>query len=145
LVCPRSVIDVGCGAGGWLRVLKEHGIEDIWGADGEYVSKNLLEIPVERFIPHNLEQPFHSDREFDLVVSLEVAEHLPSNRSETLVDSLTRLGPVVFSSGAIPRQGDTRQIDCLRRKMWYSEEAGAWYIQNIVVFVAQEYLEANVI
>lgn len=78
LVQLRSVVDVGCGTGGWLSVFEEYGVEDIWGIDGEYVSKKILEISEERFIPFDLERPFHVDRKFDLVASLEVAEHLPS-------------------------------------------------------------------
>ena len=47
LVHPRSVIDVGCGTGEWLSVFKERGVEDVWGVDGTYVSKKMLEIPEE--------------------------------------------------------------------------------------------------
>jgi len=79
LVQPRSVIDVGCGPGEWLSVFKEHGIEDIWGVDGAYLHKEMLLFPEERFIPFDLERPFPTDRKFDLVISLDVAEHLPAN------------------------------------------------------------------
>ena len=51
------------------------------------------------------------DRKFDLVVSLEVAEHLPSECAETFVDSLTGLGPIVLFSAAIPHQGGTNHAN----------------------------------
>jgi SAM-dependent methyltransferase len=104
LIRPRSVVDVGCGTGIWLSVFEEHGIEDFLGIDGEWVSKKKLEIPEEHFVPFDLERAFYADRKIDLVVSLEVAEHLPRECAETLVDTLTRLGNVVLFSAAIPYQ-----------------------------------------
>ena len=160
LVRPRSVIDVGCGTGEWLSVFREYGVEDIWGVDGASVPKGLLKIPEERFVPADLEQPFQIDRKFDLVVSLEVAEHLPSSCAETFVGSLVELGPLVLFSAAIPYQGGRNHvnlqwpeywaklfddkgyvvIDPLRRKIWNNEEVAAHYAQNTLMFVAKERL-----
>lgn len=105
LIQPKSVIDVGCGVGAWLSVFRECGIEDILGVDGNWVDKNMLEIPENRFLVFDLTTPVLMNRHFDLVVSLEVAEHLPSECAEIFIDSLTRLGPTILFSAAIPFQG----------------------------------------
>ncbi|MDW7775560.1 MAG: class I SAM-dependent methyltransferase [Methanosarcinales archaeon] len=163
LIQPKSVIDVGCGIGTWLSVLKEFGVEDIIGVDGDYISKEMLQIPVECFLSFDLKKPFRIERQFDLVLSLEVAEHLPSKSASTFVDSLVRLGPVILFSAAIPFQGGTNHIneqwpdywvklfqnngyiviDCIRNKIWQNDFIETWYVQNIMIFCKQDYLESN--
>jgi SAM-dependent methyltransferase len=164
LVRPKSVIDVGCGTGVWLSVFKEHGVADIWGVDGEHITEEMLQISGKRFTPVNLELPFSMNRMFDLVVSLEVAEHLSSRSARTFVDTLTGLGPVVLFSAAVPHQGYAAPdfhvneqwpeywanlfydkgyvgIDCIRSKVWYSEDVQWWYAQNVIVFAAQDHMQ----
>ena len=70
----RSVCDVGCGVGAWLRCWRESGVEDILGIDGDYVERDQLMIPPKRFRSADLCQPIRCERNFDLAMSLEVAE-----------------------------------------------------------------------
>lgn len=160
--CKR-VIDVGCGDGAWLKVFKENGIQDILGVDGDYVNPNILAIPKEQFFPFDLTKPLRLDRQFDLVVSLEVAEHLPPESAEAFIDSLTSLGPVILFSAAIPHQpGDYHintqwldywvklfqkrdyvAIDCIRPKIWNNKNVAYYFAQNILFFVETSYLEKN--
>jgi SAM-dependent methyltransferase len=161
LIDPRSVIDVGCGIGIWLSVFKEYGVSDILGIDGDYVNREMLEIPAEQFLAYDLTEPLEIGRQFDLVVSLEVAEHLPSDSAGTFVDSLTRLGPVILFSAAIPFQGGTHHvneqwpdywvhhfqargylaIDPIRKHIWQNADVDFWYTQNSLIFVRQEDLD----
>lgn len=157
---PQSVVDVGCGTALWLVVFAEHGLSDLYGIDGDYVDDSTLEIPRERFLAHDLSRPLELDRRFDLVVALEVAEHLPADRAGTFVESLTRLGSVVLFSAAIPGQGGTNHVneqwpaywaelfaahgfvhvDCLRRRLWHDEAVAPWYAQNALLYVASDEL-----
>lgn len=152
---PASVVDVGCGDGSWLSVFREFGIDDFAGVDGSYVDESVLEIPRDRFLARDLGNPLDLGRQFDLVVSLEVAEHLAAGCASTFVRSLTGLGPVVLFSAAIPHQGGTHHVneqwpaywtalfdecgfvpvDCLRRRLWCHEDVEWWYAQNIMFFV----------
>ena len=163
LIQPKSVIDVGCGAGTWLSVFKELGIDEVFGIDGNYVNEEILQIPKERFLAVDLKNPIQLDRRFDLVVSLEVAEHLPEECAETFVDSLIGLGPVILFSAAIPFQGGTHHlnerwpaywakyfqekeyvvIDTLRKKIWQNDYVEWWYAQNILMFARRDYLESH--
>ncbi len=49
LMSPQHVIDVGCGVGTWLGVFLEHGVDEIVGIDGNYVNRDMLQIPKECF------------------------------------------------------------------------------------------------
>src|SRR5208282_4073034 len=93
LVQPRTVFDIGCGVGQWLAAFQQLGVEDILGVDGDYVDRAQLLIPPEKFLGRDLSRPLDINRRADLVVSLEVAEHLPPEAAETFVVSLVRLGP----------------------------------------------------
>jgi SAM-dependent methyltransferase len=160
---PSTVIDIGCGVGTWLSVFTEFGVTDVWGIDGEYVDRTLLQIPQERFLPYDLTIPIHLGRRFDLVLCLEVAEHLPADSAPILIDSLVGLGPVIVFSAAIPYQGGTHHVneqwpeywarhfsakgyapvDYLRRQIWQCYDVEWWYAQNILLFVERDYLNSN--
>lgn len=161
LVQPKSVIDLGCGIGIWLSVFKKLGVEDVIGVDGDWVDKKRLKIPKECFISADLRQPFNLEKQFDLAVSVETAEHLPIESAEHFVDSLVKLAPVVLFSAAAPlvpgnmhincqwpsywvKHFDARgyiTIDCIREKVWSSEKVMWCYSQGILVFVRKEVLK----
>lgn len=160
LVAPRSVVDVGCGVGGWLATFAQHGVSAVLGIDGDYVDRTQLEIPQDRFLAHNLESPCHIDRRFDLAVSLEVAEHIPDAHADTFVETLTALAPVVLFSAAIPHQmgvGHVNEqwpeywvekfahrgfqvVDCLRAELWNDPRVCFWHAQNCLIFVQRDAL-----
>lgn len=151
---PKSVADMGCGIGTWLRVFQENGINDVLGIDGDYVNKSLLKIDPKYFIPFNLEEKFTSDRKFDLVISLEVAEHLNNESSKIFIESLCTLSDIVIFSAATYNQGGQNHIneqeplfwielfskngyvcyDVLRPVFWENENIDWWYRQNIMIF-----------
>src|SRR5882757_6869053 len=62
-----SVADIGCGVGGWLQAFGQHGIIDYLGVDGDYVPRNMLKIPSNRYLAADLATLTHLDRRFDLV------------------------------------------------------------------------------
>lgn len=161
LVHAKSVVDVGCGTGDFLSVFKEEGVDRILGVDGQWVDKKNLRIPEEFFLSADLEKPLEIGQTFDLVISLEVAEHLKAASAETFIESLTCLGPVILFSAAIPFQGGvhhvneqwpeywierfTRRgyvvIDCIRRAVWNNLEVSVWYAQNTFLFVYKDHLK----
>lgn len=157
---PSSVIDIGCGTGAWLKIWNDMGVRDITGVDGEYVNMSDLLIDKANFISFNLEQGYKGTRKYDLVTSLEVAEHIRPEFSEVFIESLCSLGDVILFSAAIQGQEGTYHfneqyplywselfekrgyvaIDCLRDKIWNNEKISWWYRQNVLLFVNKEKL-----
>lgn len=161
LVKPKSIVDVGCGVGTWLSVFMEQGISDVLGIDGEYVDKSMLHIPNEMFLEHDLSKPLTTNRNFGLVVSLEVAEHISEDHADVFLNNLINLGKVILFSAAVPNQGGVGHynehwpdywiqkfktlnyevLDIIRPKIWNEIENSFWYNQNILLFVEKEYLQ----
>jgi len=154
----RSAVDIGCGVGAWLAVLKDKGIKTIQGVDGPWVQRDLLVIPPENFLEVDLQRGIAISRRFDLAISLEVAEHLPPACAERFVEDLIRLSDVVLFSAAIPYQGGRNHfneqwpdywarlfsdrgyttVDAVRSRIWNDNGIPYWYRQNVLLYVGSE-------
>jgi len=116
-----SVLDVGCASGTWLRAWTERGVIDGHGIDGDYVDRTMLEIPQEQFTAIDLNRGFDLGRQFDLVQSLEVAEHIAPQVSDAFADSLARHARrFVLFSAAPPGQGGEFHVNEQPYEYWRS-------------------------
>jgi SAM-dependent methyltransferase len=163
LLSIDRVVDVGCGDGTWLKVFQQHGIEEILGIDGSYVDEHILVIPKDNFLAFDLTKPLKISRVFDLVISLEVAEHLPPECAETFIDSLTSLGSMILFSAAIPHQDGMNHVnlqwqefwanlfqkrgylifDYIRKNVWSDPNIAYYYRQNMMLFIQKDYLDKH--
>lgn len=152
----ESVLDVGCGQGAWLSIWKELGVGTVRGIDGDYVDRSRLLIDSEHFQSHNLTTHFDLGRRFDLVQSLEVAEHLPANSAAAFVATLTRHGDLVLFSAAPKGQGGDhhvneqsydywrglfrthsyRPIDLVRPAVISDDAIEPWYRYNTILYAS---------
>lgn len=151
---PKSVVDVGCGIGTWLKVFEENGVSHLLGIDGEYVDMSMLMIDKSNFKKYDLNKVIDVNKKFDVVLCLEVAEHLEKGSSNLLIKSLTAFGDIVIFSAAIPGQGGQNHlneqypeywvelfaafqyfpVNDLRSTFWTNENVEWWYRQNIIIF-----------
>lgn len=155
---PVSVIDVGCGAGILLEALQSKGCQ-IFGL--EYSSPAVKRckdrgVDVRQF---NLEKDSLKKKiSFDVVVSMEVAEHLPERTSDRYLDLLVSLADIIVFTAAPPGQGGLDHVNEQPKSYWITrfkrrnyvldEELTAqwadkwekdgnvavWYYKNLMIF-----------
>jgi len=160
LAPAERIVDVGCGVGTWLSVFASNGVQDGRGYDGDYVERDQFQASWDWFRPIDLVEPPTPDETYDLAVSLEVGEHLPTAASSRYVEFLTSLAPVVVFSAAIPLQGGTNHVneqwpsfwasrfadhgyvpvDAIRPRIWHDDRVRFWYRQNMLFYVQESAL-----
>jgi SAM-dependent methyltransferase len=148
-----SVLDVGCGVGTWLGTFSRLGVAEVFGVDRD-VPIEALEIDPSCYCAVDVAAPFTLGKRFDLVVSLEVAEHLPAAAADDFTANLVRHGDAVLFSAAVPGQGGTHHVneqwlsswverfaahgftifDLIRARCWDNPSVASWYRQNTVFF-----------
>ncbi len=151
-----TVLDVGCGVGAWLAAFADRGVS-VTGVDQGDIPDAMLMIDSCHVIRRDLSLPLDLGRKFDLVISLEVAEHLPAVVGDVFVDSLVRHGDMILFSAAIPSQGGYHHLnerwqsywaslfrdrgylafDILRPRVWSDRRVSYWYAQNGLVYVRE--------
>ncbi len=111
---PTSVLDVGCGQGEFLEAL---GVSDSVGVD-VFPNEDTL---YASFVQHDLTEPLDLERKFDVVLCLEVGEHLHEEAAGTLVDTIARHGDSVVFSAAVPGQTGYGHVNCQPHEYWHDK------------------------
>jgi len=118
---PESVIDIGCGTGALLNSLREKGCQVV----GLEYADAALEICREKKLEvykFNIEKDlYEANRTYDLVISMEVAEHLLETYSDRYIDMLTILSNVIVFTAAPPGQGGTDHVNEQPPTYWISK------------------------
>lgn len=151
---PHSVLDVGCGRGGWLKAWQETGVTKLIGLDGHWNSQGKMIEPSIEFSPIDLNQRFRVAEPVDLAMTLEVAEHLLPSSAQAFVESLAAASDLVLFGAAYSYQGGTQHIneqphsywgrlfgacglvpfDILRPVFWGDDRVCYWYRQNTFLY-----------
>jgi SAM-dependent methyltransferase len=152
---PTSILDVGCGNGTWLRAASNLGVPDVFGVDGVETSPQKLLFDPKQFKRYDLTALIELGRRFEVVLCLEVAEHLEATVAPVLVESLTKHSDKVVFSAACPGQPGQHHVNCqwpeywqalfnargyacedsLRWQIWSVKDIEPWYRQNLFIAV----------
>jgi cyclopropane fatty-acyl-phospholipid synthase-like methyltransferase len=159
---PKSVLDVGCGTGALLSEFQKYGCETF----GLEFSPAGLEMCRQRGL--NVKKfDLESERgdmlsaKYDIVTSMEVAEHLPEKTADSFVDLLCNSGEQIVFTAAHPGQGGSDHVNEQPQTYWVdkflkrgythrinlseiwrndwktSGQVANWYYENIMVFVKE--------
>jgi hypothetical protein len=114
---PRTVNDFGAGDGWWPKAF--HDMGSVVGAVELHEIAREFIPPQVQFWQHDLRYPVQFDMRYDLVICLEVAEHLPPDAAEVLCETITRhTGDLLLFSAAQPNQQGVGHIHLQPHKYW---------------------------
>jgi hypothetical protein len=153
-----KICDAGGGVGQWGVGLKNYTCIDY------RVPLDALLVNPEQYIDQDLRQPFNLGEKFDVVLALEVAEHLEEEFADVYVQNVINLvndGGMILFSAAIPFQGGNNHVNEQWQTYWakkfdhnglfgyVSQEVRAckdvslWYRQNMACFFKWDMYEPD--
>jgi glycosyltransferase involved in cell wall biosynthesis len=148
---PVTALDIGCGPGTYVDAMRNHGINAVGiDTDKRVIGKSYL----------RQESLFETKDTGEVVLCLEVAEHIPGTMAEdiaTCVASSVKPGGILIWSAAQPGQGGTGHINCQPKSYWlnlltncglkhdeamevqllgYIKEGYhmGWFVNNVIIF-----------
>jgi len=114
----KSVLDVGCATGHWLKCFSDIGA-DVYGLEGSMNTLNHLLIPRESVSIFDLRDKYATKHDVDLVLSIEVAEHIEPFFAGNYVDVLTMHdSKYIVMTAAPPGQGGTGHVNLQPKEYW---------------------------
>lgn len=147
---PHSYLDVGCGTGAMVKIARQLGVE-AFGVD-------ILPLEEPYFYQRDLREPCDLGRTFDLVTSVEVAEHIAPEAADTLCDTYARHvrvdGGLFILTAAAPGQNGDGHVNCQPQLYWRDRltsrglKYDEWATQRLVrlwadVHMCTHWLETN--
>lgn len=117
---PQSVLDLGSGLGMYIKAFKEYGSNEVLGVDGfdepdDIVCENC-------YVKHDLRKPLDLGKKFNLVICVEVIEHIDSQYENNLLNSINEHAEniIVFSAAHINQPG-VGHINCRPVQYWIAK------------------------
>lgn len=126
---PKSVLDIGCATGIWLSQFKKVGIK-VKGIDGEWVHnyKKFISEDEVQYYDFESEKKIIIHEKYDLVLCLEMAEHVSAGKADYLVDVLTSTSDVIYFSAATPNSGGQHHINERWQSFWRAKFKKRGYV-----------------
>ena len=113
-----SVLDLGCGACNFANAFKMYGCERVVAVDGSHYAEDTARSDIE-FLQHDLTTSLNVNGFFELVLCVEVIEHIKAQYEEVVLDSIARHANkwIVFT-GAAPEQVGIGHVNCRSKQYW---------------------------
>jgi len=119
---PTSIIEFGCGVGAFLKFFADTaGTDNYMGLDGSDYGNNLL-IPKRHFRQVDFQKSNDLPKKYDIVVCLEIAEHLPEGHADIFIANLIiHAETCVLFSAATPGQGGDGHVNEQPHSYWHNK------------------------
>ena len=136
---PKSVVDVGCAVGDLIKEFDKRQVI-CYGIEGHENVVPYLMVDKDKVYIRDLRVPLNLSLQCDLVVCLEVAEHIDKECADQFVENLIGLSKRVLLSAAPPGQGGHGHVNCQPPDYWTYKFAirGYLLIQHIVIAIKED-------
>jgi SAM-dependent methyltransferase len=119
----RPILDVGCGPGIYVEAMRDTGLI-AFGVDND---PRLVE--TEFLFRDDVADPQTLTIDADIVLSLEVGEHIPAEKANAYISFIADVDPeIIYFSAARPGQGGEGHINLQAKAYWVEKfyAAGYW-------------------
>lgn len=126
---PRTVLDAGCAFGFLVELLRKQGVE-AYGIDiSEYAIQNVAPEVQPYCRVGSITDPF--PQKYDLIVSIEVLEHMPKRDAERAIENICRhTDDVLFSSSPFDYKEATH-YNVQPPEYWVEQFARQGFIRDV--------------
>jgi len=114
---PKTVVDTGCGIGVYMSALEDKKIKCL-GIEGSRLAIKYSVVNKRNIFLADITRKINLNKKFDLVLCIEVAEHIPNSKSNILVNNLTSFGDTILFTAAKKGQGGTDHINEQPSEFW---------------------------
>jgi SAM-dependent methyltransferase len=126
---PESVLDAGCGNGVLVEYLRALGV-DAYGIDESGQASDAVPASVREYVRRgSLTEPL--ERKYDLVVSVEVLEHLDSSDAEQAIESMCAATDRVLFSSTPYDYAEPTHVNVHAPEDWSAQFARQGFVRNI--------------
>ncbi len=104
---PQSLLDLGCGLGAYAKFFEEKGTK-VNAVEGADLHEREIFRPIWK---KDLTKPVKLKGSWEVILCLEVGEHIPPEKTETFVKNIP--SGILILSWAVPGQGGVGHVNCL--------------------------------
>ncbi len=126
---PDTVLDAGCAMGVLVESLRGRGID----AEGVDISEFAIAQVPDEFAPYcrqaSLAEPI--DKQYDLIISIEVLEHIPEIELQKAIDNLCNSTDRILFSSTPFHYEDPTHINIKQPEQWSAEFAKRGFFRDL--------------
>lgn len=127
---PKTALDAGCAIGILVEALRNYGVD----AEGFDISEYAVSQVPEYLKPYikidNILNPAATSKHYDLVVCIEVLEHLTEAEADTAIANIARWGDTVLFSSSPEDFSETTHVNVQKPGYWIEKFAQHGLIYN---------------
>jgi len=117
---PRTVVDLGCGVGIYLKIFKDLNVKNIVGYDRSKAAQNLFCCDNKCFVLADLRKPIchPTINYYDLCLCMEVAEHIEEKYVHIFLDNVTFFSKTIVFTAADVQQPGLGHVNLKPKSYW---------------------------